>query len=346
MAGSDRGSIMGNGAASQSRHSRKQATRSRLLDEVRLACEARQFSDRTAEAYVGWTRRYVLFHGRRHPRELDGEAVAAFLTHLASERDVAVSTQRQASSALLFLYAEVLGSRIELPAGVARPRKQQRLPIVLSRGEVPAVLDQVRGRASLPANLLYGAGLRLMEAALTIRVKDLSFERGEITVRGGKGGHDRIAILPRAISDRLRNQVSDVRRIHAADLKAGAGWVALPGALARKIPSARRDPGWQFLFPASRLHTDRATGERRRHHVHESAIQREVTAAAGRARIGKRVTCHTLRHSFATHLLEDGYDIRTIQELLGHRSVKTTMIYTHVLNRGAGGVISPLDRPY
>jgi len=197
---------------------------------------------------VGWTRRYVLFHGRRHPRDLDGEAVAAFLTHLATERDVAVSTQRQASSALLFLYAEVLGSRIDLPAGVARPRKQRRLPIVLSRGEVPAVLDQVRGRASLPAHLLYGAGLRLMEA-LTIRVKDLSFERGEITIRGGKGGHDRIAILPRALSDRLRKQVSDVRRIHVADLKAGAGWVALPGALARKIPSARRDPAWQFLFP-------------------------------------------------------------------------------------------------
>lgn len=317
--------------------------RSRLLDEVRRACEARQFSDRTADAYTGWVRRFVLFHGKRHPRELDGQAVAAFLTHLAADRDVAVATQRQAASALTFLYDTVLSIRIELPAGVARPTRVRRLPLVLSRSEVKAVLEEVRGRATLPADLMYGAGLRLMEA-LTIRIKDVSFERGEITVRDGKGGHDRVAILPRVLSDRLRKQVAQVRRLHVKDVAAGAGFVALPGALARKIPSARRDPAWQYLFPATRLHTDRTTSEQRRHHLHESAVQREITAAARRAGILKRVTCHTLRHSFATHLLEDGYDIRTIQELLGHRNVRTTMIYTHVLNRGAGGVVSPLDR--
>lgn len=317
--------------------------RSRLLDEVRRACEARQFSDRTAVAYAGWVRRYVLFHGKRHPRELDGPAVEAFLTHLAADRDVAVATQRQAASAIAFLYEKVLRTPIELPAGVTRPTRPRRLPIVLSRGEVRAVLEEVRGRARLPAELMYGAGLRLMEA-LTIRLKDLSFDQGEITIRDAKGGHDRVAVLPRALRDRLRKQVTRVRQIHEADLEAGAGCVSLPGALARKIPSARRDPAWQYLFPATRLYTDRATGDRCRHHLHESAVQREVTAAARRAGIARRVTCHTLRHSFATHLLEDGYDIRTIQELLGHRNVRTTMIYTHVLNRGAGGVVSPLDR--
>ena len=317
--------------------------RPRLLEEVRRSCRARQFSDRTAEAYTGWIRRYVLYHGKRHPRDLDGDAVAAFLTYLGHERGVSVSTQRQASSALLFLYREVLGIPVGAPAGIARPGRRRRLPTVLSRDEVAAVLAETRGATGLVAKLLYGSGLRLLEA-LDIRIKDVSFERGEIVVRSGKGGHDRVTMLPRALEADLRRQVADVRRRHAADLRTGAGWVALPDALERKMPSAGRDPAWQHLFPAARQYTDRSTGQRRRHHLHETAVQRDVSAAGRRAGIAKRVTCHTLRHSFATHLLEDRYDIRTIQELLGHRSVKTTMIYTHVLNRGAGGVTSPLDR--
>jgi integron integrase len=315
----------------------------KLLDEVRRACRSRQFSDRTAEAYAGWVRRYVIFHGRRHPRDLTGDDVALFLQHLAVERRVSVSTQRQAASALLFLYHDVLGHAIRLPAAVARPGARRRLPTVLSRGEVRSVLEETRGSPSLVIKLLYGAGLRLTEA-LEIRIKDVSLERREITVRSGKGGHDRITMLPQLLVSDIEHQVRKVRARHAADLDDGGGWVALPAAFARKSPGAGREPGWQYLFPAARQYIDPATGQRRRHHLHQSAIQREVAAAGRRAGIAKRVTCHTLRHSFATHLLDDGYDIRTIQELLGHRSVKTTMIYTHVLNRGPAGVISPLDR--
>lgn len=315
----------------------------RLLDEVRRACRARQFSQRTAEVYAGWVRRYVLFHRRRHPRDLDSASVAAYLTHLADDRGVSASTQRQAASALLFLYREVLAMPMDVPPGVARPGRRRGLPTVLSRDEVAAVFTEMRGHTQLVAKLLYGSGLRLMEA-LNIRLKDLSFDRGEITVRSGKGGHDRVTMLPGVLEAQLRRQVAHVHKRHAADVRNGAGWVALPDALARKMPNAGRDPAWQYLFPATRHYTDRETGQRRRHHLHETAIQRAVSAAGRQAGIAKRVTCHTLRHSFATHLLEDRYDIRTIQELLGHKSVKTTMIYTHVLNRGAGGVTSPLDR--
>jgi integron integrase len=317
--------------------------RPKLLEEVKRACRARQFSARTIEAYCGWIRRFVIFHGKRHPRELDADAIASFLTYLAVERSVSAATQRQAASAILFLYASVLKLPVELCTGIAHPGRPRRLPVVLARGEVRVLLEEVRGLPGLVARVLYGAGLRLMEG-LSIRVKDVSYERGEIVIRSGKGGHDRMAILPDSLKPNLRRQAERVRARHEVDMRRGAGWVALPGALDRKMPSAARELSWQYLFPASRPHTDRATGQRRRHHLHESAVQREVTAAARRAGIAKRVTCHTLRHSFATHLLEDGYDIRTIQELLGHRSVKTTMIYTHVLNRGAGGVISPLDR--
>ncbi len=232
---------------------------------------------------------------------------------------------------------------MDAPEGIARPGRRRRLPTVLSRDEVAAVFAEMRATTRLVAKLLYGSGLRLMEA-LDIRLKDISLERGEIVVRSGKGGHDRITMLPRAIDPELRRQVKEVRRRHEADLRAGDGWVALPDALARKMPNAGRDTAWQYLFPATRQHVDRGTGQRRRHHLHERAVQRDVSAAGRRAGIAKRVTCHTLRHSFATHLLEDRYDIRTIQELLGHKDVKTTMIYTHVLNRGAGGVTSPLDR--
>jgi integron integrase len=327
----------------RARDPQERTSRPKLLDEVRRACRARQFSDRTAEAYAGWVRRYVLYHGKQHPRELDGGAISRFLTHLATERSASASTQRQAASAILFLYRQVLEMAVELPSGVARPTRPRRLPTVLSRGEVLSVLREMQGLSGLVANLLYGAGLRLMEA-LSIRVKDLSFDRGEIVIRSGKGGHDRVAILPDTLKGHLLRKADRVRVRHIEDVGTGGGFVDLPGGLARKIPSAARDLSWQYLFPATRPHTDGATGQRRRHHLHESAVQRDVSSAARRANIGKRVTCHTLRHSFATHLLEDGYDIRTIQELLGHRSVKTTMIYTHVLNRGAGAVISPLDR--
>jgi integron integrase len=314
----------------------------RLLEEVRRACRARQFSDRTADAYAGWVRRYVRFHGLRHPGELDGRAVDAYLDHLANEGRASVSTQRQAASALIFLYAEVLGRAVRITRALARPGAPRRLPVVLSRDEVRAVLAETRGTARLVANLLYGSGLRLMEA-LQLRVKDVSLDRREITVRGGKGDRDRMTMLPRALFPEIRRQMDRVRARHAADFRGGAGWVQLPHSLDRKFPHAARQLAWQFLFPASRLHTDSHSRQRRRHYLHPTAVQRDVAAAARTAAIPKRVTCHTLRHSFATHLLEDGYDIRTIQELLGHRDVRTTMIYAHVLNRGPG-VISPLDR--
>jgi integron integrase len=320
------------------------AARPRLLGQVRRACRDRQYSDRTAKAYTAWVRRFILFHNKRHPSELDSEAIGRFLSYLANERGVSVATQRQAAAALVFLYREVLGLRVRPPPAVARPGKPRRLPTVLSRDEVALLLAEVRGTSKLVAGLLYGAGLRLMEA-LEIRIKDVSIERGEILVRSGKGGHDRITMLPTVLVPEIRRQANKVRAQHAADLEAGGGWAKMPGALARKLPYAGRELAWQFLFPARGQHTDQATGQRRRHHLHPSAVQREVSSAGRRAGIQKRVTCHTLRHSFATHLLEDRYDIRTIQELLGHRDVKTTMIYTHVLNRGPSSVISPLDRP-
>jgi integron integrase len=315
----------------------------KLLEQVRLAVRARQFSPRTEEAYVGWTRRYVLFHGKQHPAGLGGDAITAFLTHLAVARNVSPSTQNQAASALLFLYREVLRIQVAPPDGVARPRKPRRLPTVLSRHEVTAVLAEMSGTTRLVASVLYGSGLRLLEA-LQLRVKDVQLDRLELSVRSGKAGHDRITMLPAALRRDLRRQIEHVRQQHEKDMRLGAGWVAVPGALARKAPHAGRELSWQFLFPAARCLTDPATRQRRRHHLHETAVQRAVADAVRRSNVLKRATCHTFRHSFATHLLEDGYDIRTIQELLGHHSVKTTMIYTHVLNRGGRGVRSPLDR--
>jgi integron integrase len=315
----------------------------KLLERVRLACRARQYSPRTVEAYTGWVRRYVLFHGRRHPAEMGGAEIEAFLTHLATERQVSPSTQNQAASALLFLYREVLRLPVTLPGAVVRPARPKRLPIVLTPREVALLLDELQGPVRLVACLLYGSGLRLLEC-LQLRIKDVDLERREITVRGGKGGHDRMALLPISLVRDLRQQIRRCLEIHERDVQNGAGWVALPTALGRKLPGAGREPAWQYLFPATRIHTDRATGQRRRHHLHESAVQRTVKDAVLAARIQKRASCHTLRHSFATHLLANGCDIRIIQELLGHRSVKTTMIYTHVLNRGGPGVRSPLDQ--
>ena len=315
----------------------------RLLEQVRRAARARQFSDRTLDAYVSWIRRYVHHHGLRHPRELGSAEVAAFLAHLANERSVSSSTQRQAGAALIFLYGEVLGRPLELPKGVLAPRRRRRVPIVLTRGEVRAVLDGLQAPHRLVAELLYGSGLRLMEA-MCLRVKDVDPRRHELLVREGKGEDDRITTLPESVTVAIVQQVERVLELHRRDLSAGAGWVELPAAFALKAPGAGREPAWQYLFPATRVRVDAATGQRRRHHLHESAVQRAVKTAVRRSGITRRASCHTFRHSFATHLLEDGYDIRTIQELLGHRSVRTTMIYTHVLNRGGRGVVSPLDR--
>jgi integron integrase len=316
--------------------------RPKLLDQVRRACRVRQFSARTGEAYAGWVRRYVVFHGRRHPSELGEPELTAFLTHLASEGRVSTSTQRQAASALLFLYGDVLGIGLDMPQGVVRPHRPRRVPTVLTRIEVAAVLAELGGSKRLVASLMYGSGLRLMEA-LQLRLKDVDLERREIVVRHGKGGRDRITMLPARIVADIQRQISRVRRQHDADLRRGAGFVALPFAMGRKSAGASSQPAWQWLFPSARLHVDHETGQRRRHHLHETALQRAVSDAARRAGLTKRTTCHTFRHSFATHLLEAGYDIRTVQELLGHRNVKTTMIYTHVLNRGGHGVRSPLD---
>lgn len=289
-----------------------------------------------------WIRRFVHYHGTRHPRELGASEVATFLSMLAQERHVSASTQNQALSALLFLYREVLGEPLVWVEGVVRARVPQRLPVVLTRDEVRAVLARLRPRDRLIATLLYGAGLRLLES-LTLRVKDIDFGLKQIIVRGGKGGKDRHVPFPVSAKEELLHHLESTRALHQRDLAAGAGEVVLPDALAEKYPSAGKEWCWQYVFPATRQYVERGSRKLRRHHLHESVVQQAVRSAAARAGIPKRVSCHTFRHSFATHLLEDGYDIRTIQELLGHKDVSTTMIYTHVLNRGGRGVRSPAD---
>ena len=302
----------------------------------------RHYSQRTEESYVGWIRRYIVFHRKRHPVEMGATEVAAFLTHLAERARVAASTQNQALCALLFLYRHVLERPLEPLAGVVWAKKMSHVPVVLSREEVARVLDQLRGGMWLIAVLLYGAGLRLTEC-LDLRVKDLDFDRRQITVRAGKGGKDRPVPLPATAVDALVRQLDDVRRLHQRDLAAGYGRVVLPDALARKYPNAEAELRWQFVFPAARICRDPRWGPPSRYRLHETAVQRAVVEAATLAGIDKRVSCHVFRHSFATHLLESGSDIRTVQELLGHKDVSTTMIYTHVLNRGAMGVRSPAD---
>ncbi len=316
--------------------------KSALLQAVRNNLRLRHCSPRTESAYLGWIRRYVRFCGLRHPRELGLHEVRGFLTHLAVAGQLSQSTVSQARAALLFLYRQVLG--IELPGVDRLPtgRRPVRLPVVLTRGEVGVVLRRMTGASSLVAWLLYGSGLRLTEA-LTLRVKDLDLERGEIRLRRGKGAKDRVTVLPRVLAGPLGAHLGRVKALHARDLAGGGGQVALPGALARKYPKAAASWGWQWVFPATRRYRDPETGEPRRHHLHPTVVQRAVTAAVREAGLAKRATCHSLRHSFATHLLEGGADIRTVQELLGHRDVTTTMIYTHVLNRGGLGVRSPAD---
>ena len=316
----------------------------RLLDQVRAAVRAKHYSYRTEQAYCGWIRRFILFHGKRHPREMGEDEARAFVTHLAVVGRVAASTQNQALSAVLFLFREVL--RIEMPwvAGVVRAKRPERLPVVLIREEVRAVLGQLQGRDWLVASLLYGAGLRLLEC-LRLRIKDIELEAGRLIVRDGKGQKDRVTVLPIFVQPHVRTQIERVRELHHRDRENGYGAAPLPFALERKYSNAASELAWQFLFPASHRCQDWSTGKTVRFHVHETAVQRSVKEALRRAGIAKLASCHTFRHSFATHLLEDGYDIRTVQQLLGHRDVRTTMIYTHVLQGGGLGVRSPLDRP-
>ncbi len=317
----------------------------RLLKRVRQALQARHMSRRTEEAYVAWIRRFIFFHGKRHPAEMGGPEVTSFLTSLAVDGHVAASTQNQALSALLFLYRDVLDVDLPWLDGIVRAKRPERLPVVLTRDEVRAVLQRLDGVPRLMACLLYGAGLRVLECC-RLRVQDIDFAANQLVVRGGKGDKDRVTMLPAVVKADLGRHRDVVRVQHQDDLAAGAGWVALPTALLRKYPNAGREWVWQWVFPATRVHRDRVTGQRRRHHLHESVLQRAVKGAVRHAGIAKRASPHTLRHSFATHLLEDGHDIRTVQELLGHRDVSTTMIYTHVLNRGPAAVRSPADRMF
>jgi integron integrase len=313
-----------------------------IYDRVHEAIRARHLSPRTEESYVGWIRRFISQAGRR-PEDIGEEEIGRFLTRLALEAHVSASTQNQALNALLFLYQQVLGIEIGMVGGVVRAKRPERLPVVLSKDEVRKVLSVMSGTPRLMAALLYGSGLRLLECC-QLRVKDLDFSQKQIVVRAGKGDKDRYTMFPGAAMEPLRRHLEAVARQHRADLDRGLGCVELPNALARKYPNADKEWGWQWVFPATSHYTDRVTGQRRRHHLHESVLQRAFKEARLKAGIAKPAGCHTLRHSFATHLLEDGYDIRTIQELLGHSNVTTTMIYTHVLNRGGRGVQSPADR--
>ena len=315
----------------------------RLLDEVRRCLRVKHYSDRTEHVYVGWIRRFILANDKRHPRELGAPEVERFLTRLAVEGKVSASTQNQALSALLFLYRQVLGLDLPWLDGVVRAKRPARLPTVLSREEVQRLLAAMEGRPWLVASLLYGTGLRLMEC-LRLRVKDVDFARNEITVRDGKGAKDRRTVLPRSLVDPLQREVERARLLHDGDLRNGAGRAVLPYALARKYPNASREFAWQFVFPSSHCSLDPRSRTLHRHHFDDGVLTRALKTACRRACIDKPVSAHTLRHSFATHLVEIGYDIRTVQELLGHSDVSTTQIYTHVLNRGAGGVVSPLDR--
>ncbi len=315
----------------------------RLLDQVQDKIRTLHYSRRTGKSYLHWIRKFILFHNKRHPKDLGAHEIEQFLTYLATDRFVSPSTQNQAFSALLFLYRQVLKIELDRIQDVRRAKRTPNLPVVLTREETRLVLDQLPGNQRLMGMLLYGSGLRLLEC-LRLRIKDIDFARREITIRQGKGGKNRRTVLPLDLVRPLQAHIGRVRKQHETDLLNRAGYVEMPHALARKYPRASNSWLWQWVFPATRPYTDRQTGERRRHHYHETALQRAVHQAVLKAGIPKRVTCHTFRHCFATHLLEDGYDIRTVQELLGHSDISTTMIYTHVLNKGPNAVQSPLDR--
>jgi integron integrase len=328
-------------ATDSSSHSAYQ--KPKLLDQVRQAIRMRHYSPKTEESYVHWIKRFIFFHDKRHPTEMGEKEIAQFLSSLASELHVSASTQNQALNAVLFLYRHVLCKEIGYINGVVRAKRPHRLPVVLTRQEVKSILGILDPSDWLMVVLLYGAGLRLMEC-LRLRVKDIDFTSNQIVIRAGKGDKDRHTMLPAAAKEPLTQHLNLVKQQHERDLDLGLGRVALPNSLDRKYPNAGKEWGWQWVFPATSHYTDRATGEKRRHHLHESVLQKAVKQAVRKAGISKPATPHTFRHSFATHLLEDGYDIRTVQELLGHRDVSTTMIYTHVLNRGGRGVNSPADR--
>ena len=313
-----------------------------LLDRVRQSIRLKNYSIRTEQAYVSWVRRFILFHDKRHPRQMGSAEVERFLSHLAVERNVSASTQNQALSALLFLYREVLKKELEYPIDSIRAKRPKRLPTVMTKQEVRNVIGRMTGKNQVMAKLLYGSGLRLMEC-VRLRVQDLDFGQRQIIVREGKGGKDRATILPDSLIDPLKRHLRHVKLIHEDDIADGHGGVYLPNALETKYPNAHREWIWQYVFPAAKLSMDPRGGVLRRHHADPSGLQRAVKKAARSTGIEKRVSCHTFRHSFATHLLENGYDIRTVQELLGHKHVSTTMIYTHVLRRGGRGVRSPLD---
>lgn len=314
----------------------------RLLDRVRRATMVRHMSRRTESAYVGWIRRFILFHGKRHPRDLGAPEIERFLTHLVVTRGVGAATQNQALAALLFLYRHVLDRDPGELQPIVRARQRRRVPVVLTREEVRSVLSNLGGTHRLVALILYGSGLRLLES-LRLRVKDVDLASRELVIQDGKSKTDRRTVLPATAIAPLRAHLADWRVAHARDVQRGAGHVVLPGRLATKLPRASREWKWQWVFPATRTYADRETGKVHRHHLHESVIQRAVRRAVVRSGIAKRASCHTLKHSFATHLLQAGYDIRTVQELLGHRNLKTTMIYTHVLNKGRG-ITSPADQ--
>ncbi|NCJ06245.1 integron integrase [Synechococcales cyanobacterium C] len=314
----------------------------KLLDQVRDALRVRHYAYRTEETYVQWIRRYILFHGKRHPKDMAEPEVQAFLTHLAVEGNVAASTQNQALSALLFLYRYVLNQPLADSVDAVRARQSRHLPTVLTPEEVQQVLPRLEGTHQLLAKLLYGAGLRIKEG-LRLRVKDIDFAQSQLIIRNAKGNKDRLTVLPQSLVPQLQAHLVQVKQTFQDDLSLGYGAVYLPFALERKYLNANREWKWQYVFPAKQRSIDPRSGIVRRHHLDDSALQRSLKQAVRNANIDKTVSCHTLRHSFATHLLQNGYDIRTVQELLGHKDVKTTMIYTHVLNKGGLGVKSPLD---
>jgi integron integrase len=319
------------------------STPPKLLDQVRDKIRVKHYSIRTETQYVQWIRRFILFHKKRHPKDMGAAEAEAFLTHLAVEGNVSASTQNQALSALLFLYREVLGMELPWLDDVVRAKKPQRLPSVLNREEVSLVLERMEGTYGLMARLLYGTGMRLMECC-RLRVKDVDFRQREILIRDGKGGKDRVTMLPETLIKPLQEYLVKRRRLFEVDLGKGMTEVYLPDALARKYPNAAQEWIWQYVFPSGSYSVDPRSGHERRHHIDEKLLQRAMKKAVTASGITKFATPHTLRHSFATHLLEGGYDIRTVQELLGHSDVSTTMIYTHVLNKGGRGVVSPLDR--